>query len=150
MTVEESINIVKKIKPKGEQTEALAIVLQKAEMFSEENIKWDNNLTIRQSLVLSEALELTFKIFKVNYDHLKSKSRKRPIVAARHILMYCLHSKVGITLEMVGSIFNREHSTVIYACSKAEIVVSGKDLYKEKYEQYIRGFDLILKVNNAR
>jgi chromosomal replication initiation ATPase DnaA len=47
---------------------------------------------------------------------LKSNLRKREVVEARYIaIILILNANPDLTLKQVGHMFNREHSTVIYA-----------------------------------
>jgi len=52
----------------------------------------------------------------VSIEELESRSRKQHIVRARNIAMKRCR-KSGVTLERIGSAFNRHHSTVIHSIS---------------------------------
>lgn len=60
-------------------------------------------------IAVSEVLEVSIK-------DIKSLSRKTELVFARQAAMFLIRkSNKTITLKSIGKIFNRDHSTVIYA-----------------------------------
>ena len=56
-------------------------------------------------------------------DEVIGKSRKREIVECRHIAMGVIRHNTLTTLKEIGKLFNRDHSSVIYA------IENFKDLY---------------------
>lgn len=53
--------------------------------------------------------------YGVTFEELKAKSRKREYVFPRHLLMYLLTKKAGMTLADAGRLLDRDHTTVIHA-----------------------------------
>lgn len=47
-------------------------------------------------------------------------SRKRGIVRARHDAMYAVRTLTGMTLEAIGDVFHRDHTTVVHAIKAVE------------------------------
>lgn len=67
---------------------------------------------------LSEIREITQKVcdyFCLNIDDVLSDSRNGELVKARHISMYCAMLFANDTERRIGSLFGRDHCTVIHA-----------------------------------
>ncbi|MBQ7634700.1 MAG: chromosomal replication initiator protein DnaA [Bacteroidaceae bacterium] len=57
----------------------------------------------------------------VSRRDMTSKSRKQPVVAARHMAMYLLKKHLGLRYQEIGEVFGgRDHSTVLHALRQAE------------------------------
>ena len=54
-------------------------------------------------------------------------TRKLPISIRRQFVMWWLHKVKGYTLDRAGALFNKDHSTVIYACKMVRIYHETKD-----------------------
>lgn len=69
------------------------------------------------------------KKYKVKQKEIVSKSRKQAVAQARQVAMYLCHKYTQMTYLAIGREFgNRDHSTVLYACTKvAERISSDKD-----------------------
>lgn len=57
-------------------------------------------------------------------DQLRSKSRKRELVHARNTIFYLARKHTDLSLEQIGSRFNRSHSTVIKGITALEREIS--------------------------
>ena len=64
---------------------------------------------------------------------LTSKTRKRNIVTCRHEISYILHKVYKVNSSKVGSLFNRDHSTVLHSCK----TVSNFIEIDKKYEKHM-------------
>lgn len=53
--------------------------------------------------------------FNINIEELKSRTRKRSIAFPRQIAMYLTRKYTEISLADIGSLYNRDHSTVLHA-----------------------------------
>ena len=52
---------------------------------------------------------------------LRARNRGRqPIAAARQMMMYLAHVKLGLSLTRVGELFGRDRTTVAHACARVE------------------------------
>ena len=58
---------------------------------------------------------------------LNVNTRKIPISIRRQFIMWWLHKVKGYTLDRAGALFNKDHSTVIYACKMVRIYHETKD-----------------------
>lgn len=53
--------------------------------------------------------------YDLSFEKLKSKTRERDITFPRHLAMYLIKRRTGMSLEKIGQLFNRDHTTVIHA-----------------------------------
>jgi len=64
--------------------------------------------------------------FRVSIDDLRSRSRKRSVTFPRQMAMYLTRKYTDKSLADIGNMYNRDHSTVLYA-----IKVITKDMSRE-------------------
>ncbi|WP_439529602.1 helix-turn-helix domain-containing protein [Pannonibacter sp.] len=70
---------------------------------------------------MRSAENLVSEFFDIRVEDLMRESRGRKNVAcARQVMMYLAHVTFGLTLGEVGRLYNRDRSTVGYACRKME------------------------------
>ncbi|NRB13410.1 MAG: hypothetical protein HRU29_03325 [Rhizobiales bacterium] len=61
------------------------------------------------------------KVFRVSTKEILAKSRSQAHVAfARQVAMYLTHICCGLNLTQTGKMFNRDRTTVAYACNLVE------------------------------
>ena len=65
-------------------------------------------------------------------DELKSPMRDRPIVNIRHAMFYYLRYRKNYSTIKIGSIFNRDHSSVINGCKKVENWLDMPQIYRNE------------------
>lgn len=79
--------------------------------------KFDNKRALRPAI---EFVEKVCNAIDVSYDDIKSDMRTRPLPQIRHILMLEVRYRFpDLSLPQIGSIFNRDHTTVIHGCKTA-------------------------------
>lgn len=72
---------------------------------------------IRPGAVISK----TAQYYDYKTGELTGKSRKAPLVAARHMAMYLLYTELDVPYEQIGVMFGgRDHTTVMHAVEKIE------------------------------
>ncbi len=77
--------------------------------------------------VTSESIrDLIGSQFRVSIDDLRSRSRKRSVSFPRQMAMYLTRKYTDKSLADIGNMYNRDHSTVLYA-----IKVITKDMSRE-------------------
>ena len=59
-------------------------------------------------------------------------SRKREIVAPRQIAMYYTHKLTNLTLSSIGSIFNKNHATVLHSINVVKGLLQFDKEFKEQ------------------
>lgn len=81
--------------------------------------------TKSKSKVISEdqIIEIVGDYYHLTENQIKSKSRTSQIALARQISMYLCRSLVGTSYVKIGKIFSRDHSTVMTACEKVELLL---------------------------
>lgn len=76
----------------------------------------------------------------VQFSALKSPTRVRNISIARQFAMYKLHQKFysrGYTLQQIGKMFNRDHSTVLHSVKTVQWALQvGDELMTSINERY--------------
>lgn len=70
--------------------------------------------------------------YNVNVSDILGDSRKQPLVMPRQIAMYLAHDITGLSLVEIGKVFNRDHTTVIYAREKIDgMAKADENFYQE-------------------
>ncbi len=73
-------------------------------------------------------LEETATYFSLSTSDLSSKSRSRPLTQARHIAMYLMRERTGLSLVKIGEIFGgRDHTTVLHGINKVTDEMRARD-----------------------
>lgn len=73
------------------------------------------------------------EMLNVNETDLKSSTRKREVVEARYIAMtLILIANPEMKLKDVGDIFNRDHSTIIYARETYNKLIASDKRFQDK------------------
>ena len=91
-----------------------------------------------QKLPLIEAnlmLNIICKDFKVSKDDLFGESRKRELVIPRHIAQYLIRTKLRMSIKKIGTMFNRDHTSIIHSTRLVTNFVEAK--YDNPYKSYI-------------
>lgn len=66
-------------------------------------------------------LEMVSKVFRVSIKDILAKSRSQAHIAfARQVAMYLTHICCGLNLTQTGKLFDRDRTTVAYACNLVE------------------------------
>lgn len=72
----------------------------------------------------------------LEYDKVKSKSRKREHVTARMIAISLSCKYTDYTLKEIGKFYKRDHSTIIYCRETFEDLIETKEPYMmDKFEK---------------
>jgi chromosomal replication initiator protein len=78
--------------------------------------------------------DLIGRQFRVSIDELRSRSRKRSVAFPRQIAMYLTRKYTNISLADIGNIYNRDHSTVLYAIKMITKDMSRQASVREQVE----------------
>ena len=65
-----------------------------------------------------DVIRATADYFNIRWEDLKGPRRSRDIAVPRQMSMFLCREMVGVSLEMIGRAFNRDHTTVMHACQK--------------------------------
>jgi hypothetical protein len=74
---------------------------------------------------IKTAVDYAAKVFNVTPEAIMSRSRKRPVVLARHGIMLGLRKR-NLTFYEIGRLTNRDHSTVVHAKNSLDDLASSK------------------------
>jgi len=72
------------------------------------------------SLGLDEIVEHVCRVYDLKPENLTSKSRKRNFVLARNTAFFLARKHTGLSLQDIGTRFNRRHSTVVKGITAVE------------------------------
>ena len=73
-------------------------------------------------------LKVSYNAFKLSVEELQIKSRKRAVVVPRQISMYLLYKFTKYTVEFIGGMYKRDHTTVTHA---KKVVTNLKETDKD-------------------
>ena len=77
----------------------------------------------------TKIIEIVCKFYGLKKEEILSRRRTKNIAEARQVAMYLITEYLNIPLDAIGSIFGKDHSTVIYAKNKIiEDMKSSKKL----------------------
>jgi chromosomal replication initiator protein len=86
-----------------------------------------------------DALSIIADFYDITLADLLSSSRNQKYVLPRHVCMYILKTKYGLTYSRIGNILNgRDHTTVMNGCSKIEEELKSNDELKLAVESVIK------------
>ena len=106
------------------------LLLQQRKIFKQlSNYKLKNYSKI---LILNNYLNIISDKYGINLKSLKGKTRIREIVEARQL--FCAtakHLNPKISYKIIGSIINRDHSTVLYSIKTVKNIKSLQKEFKE-------------------
>ena len=80
-------------------------------------------------------------IYDVSVDELKDKSRKQNIAHARNMAIYAIREKTSLSLESIGKIFSRDHTTILNSIERIKYEIEQdtvvaheiNEIYKDLY-----------------
>ncbi|EFF41126.1 helix-turn-helix domain-containing protein [Mycoplasmopsis alligatoris] len=72
----------------------------------------------KESITPDLIIETVSKYYKIPKKEIIGASRKKEIVVARHMAMIIIRNHLELSLEEIGKIFNKDHSTIINAIKK--------------------------------
>ncbi len=71
-----------------------------------------------ETIDATKIIDIVCKFYGIKKEDILARKRTKNIAEARQIAMYLITEFLNIPLESVGSIFGKDHSTVIYAKNK--------------------------------
>lgn len=78
------------------------------------------------------------KRFGVTVDAIKSKRRTNAIAKPRQVAMFICKRLTGASLSEIGGFFDRDHTTVLYACEKVETLRSSDGELQRALDELIQ------------
>lgn len=80
----------------------------------------------RDKITKEEILDIVAKNCCVSVTQILSRVRGREVIDARFIFVAVMKREFGHTLEHIGKILNRDHTTIIHAL----------EMFSDRYKQY--------------
>ncbi len=74
-----------------------------------------------------KVLKKVAQYFGVSLEDLLGHSRKKDFALPRHLSMFLLHCEEKLSLTRIGNLFNRDHTSILYAAEKIKKAISKKD-----------------------
>lgn len=71
-----------------------------------------------ETIDATKIIEIVCKFYGLKKEEILSRKRTKNIAEARQIAMYLITEYINLPLDAIGSIFGKDHSTVIYAKNK--------------------------------
>jgi chromosomal replication initiator protein len=91
-----------------------------------------NLLPQRSKLTPDQIIDEVAIHFGVEVPALQGRSRSRAIARPRQIAMYLIREETGESLPRIGSLFGRDHTTVLYGCDRiADLMEKDADIRRE-------------------
>jgi chromosomal replication initiator protein len=75
--------------------------------------------------------------FQVSVEELTSSVRKKEFVFARHVAMYVLKEKKNVNVMKVAELFDRDHSSVVYAVARIKKQIENDMDMKSKIQSIL-------------
>jgi hypothetical protein len=76
---------------------------------------------------LQAIINRTAREFNVDPIQLMGRRRHQEIALPRHVAMYLAHKMTRETATSIGKAFNRDHTTVLHAIGKVEMLIAGDE-----------------------
>ena len=93
--------------------------------------------TLYRSDDIQRPLNLIAENFSISYQELMSSVRKQEFALARHVAMYLFRQKRNLSIIKIAEIFERDHSSVIYALARVKRIVESDIEMRHKINQLL-------------
>ena len=114
------------------------IIIPKNMLSGNESIPELIRLLIDEDVTTEGIIYSASKFFNIEEDIIKSKTRVRVVVDARHITMWLIHNTRDITLKGLGVFFgSRDHSTIVHALDKVKSFIEPNGCYEKDVKKLI-------------
>ncbi len=92
----------------------------------------------------ARVLQTVAQVFRVRQRDLTGKTRRAPVVRARHAAAYLLHEFLELPFKEIGSLLGgRDHSTVIHGYRTALSLLETDDTFRNRVEKCRRDLGLL-------
>jgi len=83
-------------------------------------------------------------VFRVRQRDLTGKTRKAPVVQARHAAAYLLHEFLELPFKEIGTLLGgRDHSTIIHGYRTARTLLETHETFRNRVEKCRRDLGLL-------
>lgn len=99
---------------------------------------------IEKTIELAADIATTYFGIVITPQAIKGRQRYRHLVVARQVCMYFLRVNYAMTLNQIGKIFGKDHSTAIHSLTKVnDMIMTNDEAYCEIYENMVKNLELI-------
>ncbi len=90
------------------------------ETFVEQTLREMLQHAPQQKISVEQILKSVAAIFQVRVSDIKGSTRTKEIALPRQVAMYLACKMINDSLQMLGTAFNKTHSTILHACKSIE------------------------------
>jgi chromosomal replication initiator protein len=90
------------------------------------------------SVTIDKIFTAVSKIYNIPADVIRGKKRTDEVANARHICIYLLRTLTDYSLSSIGSIFSRDHTTVLSSIRKIEKEISDNQNFEAEINDMIK------------
>ena len=120
--------ITKEIKKLSERIIELTILLDdELKMPIKPKQPYDIIYSGNQKQEIEKLFELAFKEYGIFKSAIIGKSRKRELIILRHVIAYIMYFKIDMTLEGIGFLMEKDHSSILHMKNSIVDKLSVKD-----------------------
>lgn len=94
-------------------------------------VKKADEKTVTPELIISEVA----RRYGITEEDILSSNRSREIAVPRQLAIYLTRELCGYSTPKIGSVFGRDHSTVMHACKKTEEMIAASAEFASVFRQ---------------
>lgn len=95
----------------------------------------------KNEITKEKVIEITTDYYELKKDDVLGKSRKKEFVAARHVIIYILATKLEMGMKEIGKVFDSDHSTITKSIQKVAGIIS-----KNEKDELVQDLEKITKL----
>ena len=111
------------------------------EEFVEQTLREMLQHTPRQKVTVDQILKAVASIFQVRVSDLKGAVRTKDVALPRQVAMYLACKMINESLQMLGSAFNKTHSTILHACKNIEKKLTADETLRRQISMIERNIN---------
>jgi chromosomal replication initiator protein len=81
----------------------------------------------------------------IKREHIFGRRRLRRYADARHMAMFLTRQSTKLTVQRIGKLFDRDHSTVVHASNSVQSLIDISDNYKDDFNEIVNEYDRLIK-----
>mgnify|MGYP000904845966 CR=1 FL=1 len=90
-------------------------------------------------------LQAVSSVTGIKREHIFGRRRLRRYSDARHMAMFLTRQSTKMTVQRIGKLFDRDHSTVVHASNSVQSLIDISDNYKDDFNQIVNEYDRLIK-----
>jgi chromosomal replication initiation ATPase DnaA len=88
-----------------------------------------------------DAMRCVCQVYDITPDDIYSHIRKQHILYGRHTFNYICRKTIGMSLDSIGRIINRDHSTIIHSVRQTQDLIEYDRNFAKTYQQTLELLD---------